>query len=54
MLKLAIALFMTFSASAVAMSPAATAVAGIDALFIMLGLFVVAIASLNAVQNALR
>ena len=53
MIKLAIATFMTFLASAIAMSPLSGAMAGIDALFILLGLFVVTIASLNAVKSAL-
>lgn len=54
MLKLAIALFMTFSASAVAMSPVSAAMSGVNALFILLGLFVVTVASLNAVKTALN
>jgi len=54
MIKLAIAILLTLAAVAVAMSPASSALAGVDALFILLGVFVVAIASLNAVQNALR
>ncbi|WP_196503323.1 hypothetical protein [Aestuariivirga litoralis] len=53
MIKLAIATLMTISASALAILPGGQNF-GIEALFILLGLFVFAVASVNAVQSVLR
>ena len=52
MIKLAIALSMTLAAAAVALSPVSAAVASIFELFIVLGAFVVSVASVRAVTAA--
>jgi len=52
MIKLAVALFMTSFALTLAMAPLTSAVSAVFALFVLLGIFVVAVASFGALKSA--
>ncbi len=54
MIKLATVVFLTLVGASIATFLSSSAFFGVGALFMMLGLFVCAVATLNAVQDALR